>query len=209
MAVSTVGITKQTAERLLLDAGAIYKNLVYENGEFTGEALGATSGGNEFTVEIEQRQPEIDGLKSRVKGMSFVDTHEASLVVNLKELTAQNIKLAIGPADIDATDENFDVITGRTTIKAEDYVENIAYVGRLSGSNKPVVIILKNALSAEGFTMTSEDNNEAVVPITFNAYADFEDAQAGKTAYEIYWPKENGAAGAQSTQTTTTGEEGE
>ena len=95
MAVSTVGITKQTAERLLLDAGAIYKNLVYENGEFTGEALGATSGGNEFTVEIEQRQPEIDGLKSRVRGMSFVETHEASLVVNLKELTAQNIKLAI------------------------------------------------------------------------------------------------------------------
>lgn len=193
MSVSTVGLTKKTAERLLLDAGAIYKNLTYDDltGEFTGEALGATSGGNEFVVEIEQRQPEIDGLKSRVKGMSFVDTHEAHLVVNLKELTAQNIKLAIGPADIDNSDTNFDIITGRTTIKDEDYIENIAYIGRLSGSQKPVVIILKNALSAEGFTMSSEDNNEAVIPITFNAYADFEDAMAGKTAYEIYWPKED------------------
>lgn len=190
--VNTVGLTKQTAERLLLDAGAIYKNLTYdkESGQWTGELLGATSGGNEFQVEIEQRQPEIDGLKSRVKGMSFVNTHEAQLTINLKELTAQNIKLAIGPADIDDSDTNFDKVTGRAYIKTGDYLENIAYVGNLSGNEKPVVIILKNALSAEGFTMSSEDNDEAVVPITMFAYADFEDAQAGKTAYEIYWPKE-------------------
>lgn len=196
MSVNTVGVTKETAENMLLDAGAIYKNLKYdkESGEFTGEALGATSGGNEFVVELEQRQPELDGIKSRIKGLSFVNSHEAHLVVNLKELTAQNIKHAIGPADLDESDTNFDIVTGRSEIKDEDYLENIAYVGRLSGSNKPVVIMLKNALSAEGFTMTSEDNNEAVVPITFNAYADFDDAQAGKTAYKVYWPKVNGGA---------------
>lgn len=191
MAVNTVGVTKQTAERMLLDAGAIYKNLQYDDtsGEFTGEALGATSGGNEFQVEIEQRQPELDGVKSRIKGLSFVNTHEAQLVVNLKELTAENVRRAIGPADIDDSDTNFDIVTGRSYINDSDYLENIAYVGRLSGSQKPVVILLKNALSAEGFTMTSEDDNEAVIPITFHAYADFEDAQAGKVAYEIYWPK--------------------
>lgn len=192
MAVSTVGITKQTPERLLLDAGAIYKNLQFSDvdGTFEGEALGATSGGNEFVVEVEQRQPEIDGLKSRVKGMSFVDSHEAHLEVNLKEITAENIKLAIGAADLDASDENFDIITGRTHIKDEDYLENIAYVGRLSKGGKPVVIILKNALSAEGFTLSSEDNDEAIIPITFNAYADFEDAMAQRAAYVIYYPKE-------------------
>ncbi|MGM8212637.1 hypothetical protein ACLIBH_07565 [Virgibacillus sp. W0430] len=191
MTVSKVGVTKDTAERLLLDAGAIYKNLTFDDmsGEFTGEALGATSGGNEFVVEIEQRQPEIDGVKSRIKGMSFVNSHEAQLTVNLKELTAQNIKTAIGPADVDETDTNFDIVTGRTTIKDADYLQNIAYVGRLTGSNKPVVIMLDNALSAEGFTLSSEDNNEATIPITFNAYASFEDAQAGVTPYKIYWPK--------------------
>lgn len=189
MAVSPVGLTRETAERMILDAGAIYKNLQYENGEFTGEALGATSGGNEFVVEIEQRSPEIDGLKTRMKGLKFVDSHEANLTVNLKEITAQNIKHAIGPADIDESDENFEIITGRTSIKKEDYIENIAYVGRLSGSQKPVVIILKNALSAEGFTMTSEDSNEAVIPIVFHAHADYEDIEAGRTSYKIYYPK--------------------
>src|SRR5690625_4252788 len=208
MTVSTVGVTKQTAEHMLLDAGAIDKELKQVDGEWTGTALGATSGGNEFVVEITQRQPEIDGIKTRIKGLSFVEEHESHLVVNLKELTAENIKLAIGPADIDESDTDFDIITGRTTIKDVDYLENIAYVGRLSGSQKPVIIILKNVLSAEGFTLGSEDNNEAVIPITFNSYADFEDAQAGKTAYEIYWPKatENGTSGAgtQSTQSTGT-----
>lgn len=191
MSVKTAGITKETAERLLLDAGAIYKNLEYdeETGEFTGEALGATSGGNEFQVEIEYRDPEIDGKKSRVKGLKFVNTHEAQLVTNLKELTAENIKRAIGPADVDTTDENFDIVTGRTNVETGDYLDNISYVGRLTGSNKPVVIMLHNALSAEGFTMTSEDNNEAIIPITFHAHADFEDAQEGITPYSIYYPK--------------------
>src|SRR5699024_3062110 len=158
MAVSKRGVTKQTAERMLLDAGAIYKNLEKdEDGNWTGEALGATSGGNTFTVEVEQRQPEIDGVKSRIKGLSFVDTHEASLEVNLKELTAENIRRAIGPADLDESDADYDKVTGRTEIRDDDYLENIAYVGNLSGRNKPVVIILKNALSAEGFEMASED----------------------------------------------------
>lgn len=212
MAVSTVGVTKQTAERMLLDAGAIYKNLEQKDGEWTGGALGATSGGNEFVVEVVQRQPEIDGVKSRIKGMSFVDSHEAHLVVNLKELTAQNIKLAIGPADIDESDESFDIVTGRTIIEDDDYLENIGYVGRLSGSKKPVIIILNNVLSAEGFTLGSEDNDEAVIPITFNAYAEFEDAQAFKTPYKIYWPKgssndngeeEDGGVEGQSTENKT------
>jgi hypothetical protein len=192
MAVKTVGVTQNTAERMLLDAGAIYKNLQYDelSGEFTGEVLGATSGGNEFVVEIEQRAPEIDGVKSRIKGLKFVNSHEAQLTVNLKEITAQNIKLAIGPADIDESDANFDIVTGRTAIQNGDYLENIAFVGRLSGNDKPVVIQLQNALSAEGFTLSAEDDNEAVIPITFHAHADFEDAQAGKVAYQIYYPKE-------------------
>lgn len=197
MAVSTVGVTQNTPQRMLLDAGAIYKNLTYDDltGEFTGELLGATSGGNEFVVEIEQRAPEIDGVKSRIKGLKFVNSHEAHLVVNLKEITAQNIKLAIGPADVDESDENFDIVTGRTSIQDGDYLDNIAFVGRLSGNDKPVVIQLQNALSAEGFSLTAEDDNEAVIPITFHAHASFEDAQAGKSAYVIYYPKEVAQSG--------------
>lgn len=191
MTVKPIGVTQETPERMLLDAGAIYKNLEYDEttGEFTGQVLGATSGGNQFEVQIETRQPELDGIKTRIRGMKFVNSHEAQLVVNLKELTAENIKNAIGPADVDATDENFDIVTGRAHFEDEDYLDNISFVGRLSGNQKPVVIMLKNALSANGFSMSTADDGEAVVPITFHAHADFEDIQSGKTAYQIYWPK--------------------
>lgn len=191
--VSPVGVTKQTPNRLLLDAGAIYKNLKYDEAkkEWTGEALGATSGGNEFTSEIETREPEIDGIKSPIKGLVFVNHHLAQLVVNLKELTAQNIKDAIGPADlIENGIEGYDKIVPRANIQMSDYLENIAYVGRLSNNKKPVIIILKNAISVEGLQLSSEDNNEATIPITFKAYNDFDDAMAEKAPYEIYWPKE-------------------
>ena len=191
--VSPVGVTKQTPNRLLLDAGAIYKNLTYDETkkEWTGEALGATSGGNEFTSEIETREPEIDGIKSPIKGLVFVNHHLAQLVVNLKELTAQNIKDAIGPADlIEDGIEGYDKIVPRANIQMSDYLENIAYVGRLSNNKKPVIIILKNAISVEGLQLSSEDNNEATIPITFKAYNDFDDAMAEKAPYEIYWPKE-------------------
>jgi hypothetical protein len=191
MAVNTVGVTQSTPDRMLLDAGAIYKDLTYDatTNEFTGTVLGATSGGNEFVVEIEQRQPEIDGAKSRIKGLKYVNSHEAHLVVNLKEVTAENIKTAIGPADIDTSDTAFDVVAGRNKIELSDYLTNISYVGRLSGSDKPVVIMLDNALSAEGFTMTSEDDNEAVIPITFHSHLEMADIGTDKVPYRIYYPK--------------------
>lgn len=196
---SPVGVTKQTPNRLLLDAGAIYKNLTYDKTEkkWTGEALGATSGGNEFTTEMETRQPEIDGIKSPIKGMEFVNEHGAQLVVNLKELTAENVKTAIAAADIDEGNdiEGYDKIVPRARIEIKDYLENIAYVGRLSNNKKPVIIILKNALSVEGMELSTEDDDEAVIPITFKAYNDFDDAMEEKAPYEIYWPKEDNGDG--------------
>lgn len=191
MALSTNAMRKETVERLLLDAGAIYKNLEFDetSGEFTGEVLGATSGGSEFVSELELRQPEIDGAKGRVKGMEFVDAHNANLVVNLKELTAENVRMGIGPADVDTSDENYDIVQPRYKIEMGDYTDNIAYVGRLSGSNKPVVIMLDNVLSAEGFTLTAEDNNEATIPITFYAHKTLEELDTDEAPYRIYWPK--------------------
>lgn len=209
---SPVGVTKQTAERLLLDAGAIYKNLKYdtEKKQWSGIALGATSGGNEFKSEMETREPEIDGIKSPIKGLVFVNFHNAQLVVNLKELSAQNIKDAIAAADIQKNAiEGYDKIVPRANIQLDDYLENIAYVGRLSNNKKPVIIILKNAISVEGLELSTEDNNEATIPITFKAYNDFEDAMGEKAPYEIYWPQEDGGTPPDENGGGGTGQEGE
>jgi hypothetical protein len=195
MAVNTVGYSAQTPQRLLLDAGAIYKNLTYDevSGDFTGELLGATSGGNEFSFAQTTRTIEIDGVKGRAKGLTVVESEEANLTVNLKELTADNIALAIAGSSVDDSGANYDVITSKGKIELTDYIDSIAFVGRQSGTNKPVVIVLENVLSMEGLTLNTQDNNEAIVPIVFGAHSSDEDILSGRSPMKIYWPKEVGA----------------
>ncbi|CAM3729740.1 hypothetical protein [Mesobacillus zeae] len=188
--VKTIGYNASVPDHLLLDAGAIYKNVTYAEatGIFSGEALGATQGGNEFSYSQEIRPIPIDGVKGRVKGLQVVDSEEAVLTVNLLEQTAANLKLAIAGSTL-TSDTNYDVITPKGKIEATDYLDNIAYVGRVSGSSKPVVIILENALSIEGLNLKPEDKKEAVLPIKFAAHIGPDEATTGVLPVKIYFPK--------------------
>jgi hypothetical protein len=192
MTLKTTGYTANSPLHYLLDAGAVYKNLVYDEltGDFTGEVLGATSGGNEFALAQETRAIEVDGLKGNGKGNTVIDSEVPTLTVNLKELTAQNIALAIAGGNVDTTDANYDIITSKGKIELSDYLQNIAFVGRLSGSSKPVVIVIDNALSLEGLTITTADKAEAVVPVVFTGHYDENSVESGEAPFRIYWPKE-------------------
>ncbi|TYS91897.1 hypothetical protein [Rossellomorea aquimaris] len=190
MAVVTNGYSAKTAERYLIDAGAVYKNLEFDDvtGDFTGELLGATSGGNEFALSQETRAIEVDGVRGRAKGNTILVSEEPQLTVNLKELTANNLALAIAGSDVDTTDTNYDIITGKGKIDIDDYLDNVALVGRITGSDKPIVVVIHNAISVEGLTITTEDDNEAIVPMVFMGHYDGADIET--PPYTIYFPKE-------------------
>jgi hypothetical protein len=192
MAVSTVGYNSNTAKRFLLDAGAVYKSVTFDEltGDFTGTLLGATSGGNEFVLNQSLREIEVDGVKGRAKGLTVIEREDAELLINLKELTAQNIALALAGGNVDTADTNYDIITSKGKIEDADYLPSIAFVGRQSGTNKPVVILMENVLSIEGLTVKTEQNNETIVPIRLAAHADADDIATGKIPVKIYWPKE-------------------
>ena len=195
MAVKTNAYTSKTPDRYLLDAGAIYFNLKFsEAGEATGELMGATNGGNEFSLTQEMREIEIDGTKGRSKGGTVIQSENADLMVNLKELTADNIERAIAGATRDTTTmKGYDIISSKGRILMEDYAENVAYVGRLSGNKKPVIIVLENALSMEGLSIATSDDDEATVPIKFGAHYNADTTELEAAPYKIYWPKEDGA----------------
>jgi hypothetical protein len=191
MPVQTTGYTASSPLHYLLDAGAIYKNLTFDEltGDFTGTLLGATSGGNEFALAQETRVIEVDGIKGQSKGSVVIDSETPSLTVNLKEITAQNIALAIAGSSVDETDANYDIITSKGKIELTDYLENVAFVGRISGSNKPVVIIIDNAISLEGLTISTQDKAEAVIPVVFTGHYDENNVELGTAPYKIYYPK--------------------
>lgn len=161
------GFTSTTVDNLLLDAGVLYYDFDEETG--VGTPLGATKGGSELVIEIELRQPEIDGVKGRFKGGQFVVAENAQITVNLAEVTAKNLSLALPTSSLVTTGLESDVITSKGKIELTDYLDNVTYVGTTS-SGKEVIVQLFNVISLEGLSMTTEDNNEAVLPIVFGAH---------------------------------------
>ena len=106
------GFTKQTPENLLLDAGAFFKNFIYEvNGDANdtfdsavaaGKLIGATKGGGEFSAVPEVRQIEVDGVKGRAKGLEVIDSWDVYLKATVLETTTEAIHAALSAADVDS-----------------------------------------------------------------------------------------------------------
>lgn len=180
------GFTNQTPEHLVLDAGAFYKN--YDIATGLGTLLGATRGGGEFKAVPAVRAIEVDGVKGRAKGLNVIDAWDVSIVANMLEITTEILKAALTTGSVDTvTNVDYDIVTASNTIALSDYVDNITWVGRLSGSNKPVVIQIFNALNTEGLSLKTADKGEGVLPLTFAAHYDA--TNLDKVPFVIYYPK--------------------
>ena len=186
------GYTEKTAENLLLDAGAFFKNFDVENDTFeaavqAGKLLGATKGGGEFSAVPAVRQVEVDGVKGRAKGLEILDSWDVYIKANVLEVTEQTLKDALVASVIDKeTSEKYIVIKGKNFIGLSDYVDNVTWVGTLSGSDEPVIIQVTNALNTDGLKVATQDKAEGVVTMTFYGhYADNLD----EPPFAIYYPK--------------------
>lgn len=195
------GYNRKTMENLHTGAGAYFKNFkigidTYETAREDGKLLGATQGGGEFKATAETRNIEIDGLRGRGKGTELIDSIEASLNMNFIETTPEVLKLALGAADIDTTtNSSYDVITGRNAFEESDYIDNITYIGTITGSKEPIIIQIFNALSTDGLTIKVEDKKEGVIPVTvYGHYEDSGDGTLDTPPYKIYYPKGNNVA---------------
>ena len=179
-------ITKQTVENLICGAGVVFINY-----NLPGERiLGATEGGNTFTVEREIREMPMDGVRGKVKGLRRIISENAKLTVRMKEMSADNIMLALagaGKFDYPSTeDKTHDEIRSIGAIGDSDYRDNVALVAKLSGSSTPVVCIIENALSDGNFEVGGKDKEEAVIPVEFSAHYDPEDMDT--VPYAIRYP---------------------
>src|SRR4051812_949935 len=102
MARKATGITTKSPQRFVVDAGAVYINYGVTA---TERLLGATQGGNVFTIDQEIKEIEIDGTKGPVKGARRVTASTAKIKANVLELTTANLMLAIaGSTSVDWTD---------------------------------------------------------------------------------------------------------
>ena len=187
------GLTSNTKKHLQLDAGALFKN--YAPATDTPETaasklIGATVGGATLSMTPEVRSIEVDGAKGPTKGFEAIDSWTCTLTANVKEVTADTIKLALASATAAATSPSspagYTKVTINGDIAGTDYIDNVTWIGKMSGSDKPIMIVMKNVLSLNGFQFTVADKAEGNVPLVLTAHYDVTDLDA--VPVEIYVP---------------------
>lgn len=196
MALQTTGYTESTPQHYWVDAGAVYKNLKWDKSakEWKGILLGATSDGNKVSIEQEYRKIEIDGVFVEAVGQKVLKGSKASMEINVKEITAENIRMAINGAirkieeDTEEAPQGYTVVEGKGKLEDKDYLENIALVGTMSGSEQPIIVILDNALCTSGLDTETKDDDEAVLKMKFEAHASAKQVADRKVPARIYFP---------------------
>jgi len=187
------GFTSKTAEKLLLDAGAFFKNFVVGTDTFdtavaADKLIGATSGGGTFSAIPTIRKIEIDGVKGAAKGLERIDEWVVTLMANVKEVSAESIQLALAATETASGVADYTTITANNYIVEADYLDNVVWVGKLSGSDIPVLIEVKNAISLGGLSLDMQDKTEGLIATTFTGHYDTEDLDT--PPFVIYYPTE-------------------
>lgn len=179
---STTALRSETFENLQLNAGIFIKNLDYSS---TADAdalktaiasaitagtniIGATRGGGSFVVSREIREPDVDGRRYSFKGGKFVDSTDARLSTTLVEMTAANLKMALG-SGVSSTSGKKTTITMNTAIQNSDYIDKITWIGDLA-DGRMVAITLLNALNTTDLSLTFTDKGEGTLPIELHAH---------------------------------------
>lgn len=199
------GHTPDTPENIASDAGAIFVNFdfdtdTYDSALAAGKVLGTTQGAIQFSAVPTYRQPQINGIKGKTKGLEFIEMWEVSLSGNIFTVTKDAIVKALAAADADIDTEDFyDIITAREYVKLTDYLDNIVYVGRISGTQNPIIIELKNVLNLVGLVSSFADGADTVIPVNFSAHKSFDNPD--EIPFAIYRPKAEGTVSGTVTDT--------
>ena len=189
------GFTPQTAQNLQLDAGIFVRGLTNPetfNGTVTTPAktIGATSGGGSFTAVPTFRNifEDLDGARGVYKSGQVIDTWEIKMTTTIKEMTAENIKLALAAADTTAESEGkYDTTTARLEVKDTDYLDNFCFIGTINGQDTPVIIEMKNVLNMSGLNLTVADKATGSVSLELQAHFDL--SKPDEVPFKIYTPK--------------------
>lgn len=149
--------------------------------------LGATSGGNTFTIEPEITDLEIDGAMVKVAGLAVKTNETATLETNLVEITPENLKLVTNGESGEGLPD-YDEIKSRARIEKDAYIKNFGFVGkRIDG--KPIIIIFDYALCTSGLEWDAQAKEAGVLTATFECYAPIE-GDLETLPWHIYTPKD-------------------
>lgn len=187
------GFNSKTAENLLLDSGAFFLNFIvgtdtYESAKTAGKLIGATQGGGSFSAVPTIRQIAVDGVRGKAKGLERIDEWVVNMSANILEATKDVIMTALTAFNEESV-EGYTKITPKNDIELTDYVENITWVGTLSGSDNPVIIQVYNAINDSGLSLNMADKSEGIIALNLSGHYDYSTGETDvNPPFAIYYP---------------------
>ena len=181
------GITATTPEDILLGAGTYMSNLEYKDGAWTGEILGATSGGGKISVAGEFYYIPVDGALVKVKGLTVNNGGTVTVEATFAELSTKVMKMATLFKEGVTDAEGFTMLQDKAAIAEGDYVKNFGFVGYTANNAKQIIFVMENALCTSGMEIESKNKEAATVKLTMEAYANNE-GDLDTLPVKIYYP---------------------
>lgn len=181
------GVTANTPSNVLLGAGTYHKNLKFEGSKWTGDLIGATSGGGKISITGEFVDLEVDGALVRFKGQTVKQGGTATMEVNFVELSTEVMKMATLFKEGDSDAEGFTMLEDKAHIEDGDYIENFGFVGYTADGKKQIIVIFGLALCTSGLDLEPKNKEQSTVKLTLQAVAANE-GDLDTLPVKIYYP---------------------
>lgn len=181
------GITANTPKNILLGAGTFHKNLAFSTDKWTGDIVGATSGGGKVAIAGELMDIELDGALVKVKGLTVKQGGTASMEVNYAEITTDILKMTTLFEEGTSEVTGFTMLQDKPHIEEGDYLENFGFVGMTADGSKQIIVIFENALCTSGLELEGKNKENSVIKATLEACASI-DGDLDRLPVKIYYP---------------------
>lgn len=165
-------IPKDTFDALQLDAGILLYKFSIEDAMAEGgtgfteeDFICATTGGitAECTAEYSDLAEDVDNAPVNMKEFLHLDGWTCTLGFTSLSNDVKGIRLALGAADVEG-----DKVTPRRDVKQSDF-RDVWWVGDKANGGF-VAIHLMNALSSEGFSLSTEKAGKGNIDVTLTGY---------------------------------------
>lgn len=165
-------IPKNLFDTIITDVGVIVKSFNPANpGVFNpDDIVTATTGGITLNIKptYSDRFSDVDNAPENTKQGKHLDNFEVTLATTILSFNKDNIKTAIGAADISANK-----IAPKIDLSLDDFEDELWWVCDKANGGF-VACCLKNVLSTDGFSLATTKNGKGTSSVTFMAHYDVE-----------------------------------
>ena len=175
-------IPQESFDEFQVDAGVLLKSFDPEAPELVDEdIICATTGGINPTCvpTYSDWGEDVDNCPNGMMELMHLDGWETTLGFTALNTTPEVIRMALGAADIEASDGK---ITPRRSLKDTDFAD-VWWVGDRSDGGL-VAIRLINALSTSGFSLQTTKNGKGQIAVTLAGHVSIK--EQNKVPMEFY-----------------------